>query len=200
MSRKKGALTTSEEMWEQIRTLYVYGRVDPKNNEQIYLSQQALANEFNIPASTIGSRAVKDKWREARDAARHMVMNKTRERVANHVINSLATLREQDLVILDGAISKYVEDLLGGKIELSTNEALRAMALRREIYTELYGEPGGISPDVEVNVGVALSLDFTGLTEAEQETVHNAISRVQIRNKRTQTSDVIDAAPVNIVP
>lgn len=197
MGRKKGKLTVRDKMWEQMRTLYVYGRLDVENREQVYPSQTTLAKEFNVPPSTIGYRARKGNWLVARTAAKEVVLDESRQKVADQIINSLTELNKQDLIILDAQIENYAIKLVAGKVDVSTTEVIKALALRRKIYHEIHGVPESEDrkPEVNLNVGVGVQIDFDGLTDKEQETLYNAVARNQVREKRSAEIDVIDAAP-----
>lgn len=202
MGRKKRSLTPRDKQWEEIRKLYIYGRRNLETGEQEYPSQVQLAKQFKLPASTIGSKATKDHWLTARQVAKDAVIDESRRRMADGIINSLADLNEQDLIILDGQIGIYIAELLAGKVTVSSSEVQKALTLRRKVYHEKYGVPVTERPipDIEVNVGVGVQIDFELLSDKEQEMMYNAVARSQIRSERREESDVIDVAPPADVP
>ncbi len=200
MPRKKGKPTADDKVWEQIRTLYIFGRLDVETKEQVYPSQVELARQFDLPSSTIASRATKDKWLEARNTAKEQVRDETRQRVADGVINSLAALNEMHLTIVNGQIEAYVEKLLAGSVDVSTSEVIKAMAYQRKIYEDMFGVPQDKPVGVEVKVGVGVQVGFSDLSDTEQEVIYDVVAASQVREKRSAEIDVGNATPGELIP
>lgn len=200
MPRKKGKPIVNDTTWEQIRTLYVFGRHDVESKQQVYPSMGQLAKEFDLPTSTIGSRARKGEWLQARDTAKDRVVDEQRRRTAERIINSLAELNDQDLIILDGQIELYVENLLAGTATVSTSEVIKALAFRRKIYEDIFGVSKEKPVGVEVNVGVGVQMDFNNLSDYEQEAIYDVVAASQIREKRSAERDALGKAETGDVP
>lgn len=200
MPRKKGKPTADDKVWEQIRTLYIFGRLDVETKEQVYPSQAELARQFELPGSTIGSRATKGKWLAARNTAKEQVRDETRQRVAVGIIGSLAALNEQDLIILDGQIEKYVTKMLAGTVEVSTPDVIKALTLRRKIYEDIFGGAQDKPVGVEVKVGIGVQVGFSDLSDTEQEVIYDVVAASQVREKRSAEIDVGNATPAELIP
>jgi hypothetical protein len=200
MRRKKGNLTARDKMFEQIRRLYVYGRLDVETRDQVYPSQAQLAKEFDIPVSTIGSRAKKENWLPARDAAKGKVIDAARQKAADIIIDSLAELRKQDLVLTNGLIEVLATKILAGEVDVSASEGLRAMEFRRKLYAERFGIPEEKPVGVDVKIGVGVQINFDELSDVEQEALHNVVTRTQLRERRAQEIDVAESTEASYVP
>lgn len=199
-TKRKARLTSKEEKWEQVRKIYVYGRRDPESGDQVYPSQGQLANDFEIPTSTIGSRAKRENWAAARKAAKDQILDETRQKIADNMIRNLAELNEQDLLIYDGQIENYVAKMVSGKIDVTTSEVQRALVNRRKVYYDILGEPVNKTAQQEVNVQVGVNIDLTHLSLDDQEVLLNAVSRARIKSGGDQESDIIDATPAEAIP
>jgi hypothetical protein len=209
-TKRKAKLTPKEEHWEKVRSIYVYGQKDLETGEQVYPSQGALAKQFEIPPSTIGSRAKRENWKAARDAAKDQILDETRQKIADTMIKNLVELNEQDLLIYEGQIENYVAKMIAGEIDVTTSEVQRALVNRRKVYHEILGDDKpenipvkGNDHEVNVQVGVAVkvdTLDLGHLNIAEQEVLLNAVSRARYKHGGDQEGEFMDASPASIVP
>ena len=137
--------------WEEIRNKYVYGI--EKDGKIEFPSQRDLASEYGISPATIGERASKEKWAEARE----QYLSERRAKSEQKVINEIS----DDVLSFDVGLFKQAQAIKEKLNELIANmgkptEALtlaNTLKALKELENYVLGEKNNIGSEaIQINV------------------------------------------------
>lgn len=74
--------------WDKIREEYIFGYITPEG-QKVFPTQRNLAERHNIPISTIGTRASKEKWEEKKRAKSNKIEQKIIEKKTTYDAESI---------------------------------------------------------------------------------------------------------------
>ncbi len=189
--KKNHSPAVSRDVWEQIRTLYIFGVTDPETGITEYPSHRTLGKQFGIQLSTIAYHSTTNGWKDIRDRIEKRELVETRKQLEESVIMSRAELNQQDIIIHDAVVGQFAEQLASGDQKVSTSEGLKASFQRRQIYNEIHG----VEQDRQlVDLKVEIDIDIKRMDNRDLQRVFDQIAIDQIRQNSVEADFTEDAS------
>ena len=122
-------MTLQKYDWELVRVQYVQGKDNGSGVE--WPTLEHLAQEYDIPASTIRSRAHRENWSGQRSDFHTSLIHRTREKTLEQLSDKAAQLDVQVFSVARAAMALHSKELIegiqSGELSLAERERLLRM-------------------------------------------------------------------------
>ena len=122
-------MTLQKYDWELVRVQYVQGKDNGSGIE--WPTLERLAQEYDIPAATVRSRAHRENWQSQRSDFHTSLIHRIREKTLEQLSDKAAQLDVQVFSVARAALALHSKELIegiqSGKLSLAERERLLRM-------------------------------------------------------------------------